>query len=316
MQPAQRPQDRNVDGILAYIRDYLEVRQQQAVRINPKLANVLQDIIWIQLENLRQVLMRLKAFGGEKFRVADVLAGADDGKRKALLSISDQNSLMPEIINRGDEQTRRVAELAIHDMRTLFRYIDPSLENVVQLIQHWLVWDLPDAADLHHFDEQGRRLETLRGLDLSDDIKARYRPALSKTTDQTVTDEEILGLELRRLELIAARFIGRRNEDEAYQMIIKRCDEADGQHCKEADGQPYDYKRGQAEELRERYEKEKQKISERGQRKAPTQQPAPEPEPTPMPEAEEQAEPKAMGDTASVAPSAATQESDMIKLTD
>src|SRR5690606_39820195 len=99
--------------------------------------------------------------------------GSDDAKRKALLSVSDQNSLMPEIVNRADEQTRRVAELAIHDMRTLFRAIDPSLENVVQLIQHWLAWDLADAADLHHFDEQVRRLETLRGLEMTDDIRAR-----------------------------------------------------------------------------------------------------------------------------------------------
>jgi len=223
------------------------------------------------------MLTRPKAFGGEKHRVADVLSGGDDMKRKSLLNPSDQHALLPEIINRGDDNTRRVAELTIHDMRSLFRAIDPSLENIVQLIQHWLVWDLADASDLHHFDEQVRRLETLHGIELVEDIKARYRPALGKRADEPVRDEEILQLELKRLEVVAARFISRRAEDEAFQMIIRRSEEPEAE--------PVDYKRQQAVDLRNRFEAEKQKVEDRAKQPAA----APEPDPAPEPQQHEEA---------------------------
>lgn len=246
--------DRNVDGILEYIRDYLRMREQQAVRINSKLVGIIEDIAWVQVQNLRRLLEKPKAFGGEKYRVADVLASADDNKRKALLGTVDQNSIVSEIINRSEEQSKRVADLTIHDMRTLFRMIDPSLENIVQLIQHWIFWDIPDASDLHHFDEQARRLETLRTIALSEDLRGKYRGALGKTVDQPVSDEEVLGFELKRLEAVSARFMARRAEDEAYHMIIGRDDEA---------GEPYDYKKSQAEKLKQRLEKDRQLVEQR-----------------------------------------------------
>jgi hypothetical protein len=255
MSTSNRPADRNVDGILEYVRDYVKMREAQAVRVNSRLANIIGDISWVQIENLRQVLGKAKAFGGEKYRVADVLSSADDLKRKALFSMSDQNSIVSEIINRSDEQTKRVADLAIHDMRSLFRTIDPSLENIVLLIQHWMYWDLPDASDLHHFDEQARRLETLRTIELNEDLRSRYRPALGKTVDQPVSEGEVLNMELKRLEHVCARFLLRRQEDEAFQMIIAR-DEARSR-------EPYDYKKSQAEKLKERLDGEKKLIEER-----------------------------------------------------
>ncbi|MGI8907136.1 MAG: hypothetical protein ACR2IE_11675 [Candidatus Sumerlaeaceae bacterium] len=246
--------DRNVSGILESIRDYLRMREEQAVRINPRLAGIIEDIAWVQVQNLHRLLERPKAFGGEKYRVADVLSSADDLKRKALLGTTDQNSIVSEIINRGDEQTKRVADLTIHDMRTLFRMIDPSLENIVQLIQHWIYWDLPDASDLHNFEEQARRLDTLRTMDLSEELRGKYRPAIGKSVDQPVSEGEVLNFELKRLESICMRFVNRRNEDEAFQMIIGRDDAA---------GEPYDYKKSQADKLKQRLEGEKQLIDVR-----------------------------------------------------
>ena len=246
--------DRNVDGILEHIRDYLRMREQQAVRINSRLAGIIEDIAWVQVQNLRRLLEKPKAFGGEKHRVADVLTSSDDAKRKALLGTVDQNSIVSEIINRGEEQSKRVADLTIHDMRTLFRMIDPSLENIVQLIQHWIYWDLPDASDLHHFDEQSRRLETLRTIDLSEDLRGKYRPALGKTLDEAVSEAEVLNFELKRLETISTRYVARRNEDEAFQMIIGRDDVA---------GDPYDYKKMQSDQLKQRLEKEREKVDQR-----------------------------------------------------
>ncbi|MCX7625608.1 MAG: hypothetical protein N2Z21_05290 [Candidatus Sumerlaeaceae bacterium] len=217
-----RSQDRNVEGILHYLHDYLSVREQQAIRVNPRIANVMGDVVWAQVENLRQILQGLKSFGPERIRVADILVGDDDLKRKALFSHSDQNSIVHEIINRPDEQRGRVAELAIHDMRTLFRAMDPSLENIVQLIQHWLLWDLPDAADLFHFDLQVARCAYLRSNPLTDELRERYRTALHKRPGEPITDKDIISFELQRLEHILQAFVVRRAEEKAYMMIIRR----------------------------------------------------------------------------------------------
>lgn len=225
--------DRTTDGILHHIRDYLNVREQQAVRINPRIANVIHDIAWAQVESLRHVLQKTKVFGGEKYRVADVLVGEDEPSRRALLSPSDNNSLLPEIVNRGDDAHKRVTDLAIHDMRTLYRAIDPAMENVVQLIQHWILWDLPDAADLFHFDERVRQIESLLEGPISDEVRARYRGALRLRPGDLPTDSQILQAELKRMAGVVQRVLMRRSEEEPYQMIIRR-DEQPGSASSQA----------------------------------------------------------------------------------
>lgn len=271
MSSVVKPADRNVDGILHHMRDYLDAREQQVVRVNPRIENVIKDITWIHLEILRKVLQKGKSFGGEKFRVADILTGADDLKRKALFSTSDQNSIMDEIVERDDAASGAVDQ-SIHDMRTLFRSIDPSLENLVQLIQHWVKWDLPDAADLHSFDEQIRRLTALRGIQLNDDLRARYRQALGKPTDAPITDEEIFKMEVRRLDSICSRFCTRRQDDEPYQLII--CREED--NSEEPGGhEPYDYKLRQCDTFSRRLQEEHKAVDERiGSSKTPPPQPS------------------------------------------
>lgn len=226
MAPETKPQDRNTDGILRYLKDYLSIREQQAIRINPQIANVIDDVGWLQVENLRQVLQESKGFGPERIRVADILVGDDELKRKGLFSHSDQNSIIHEIINRPDEQRGRVAELAIHDMRTLFRAVDPSLENIVQLIQHWLLWDLPDAADLFHFDLQQHRCEFLRSTPISDDLRERYKPIFHKRHEEPLPDRDIIAFELKRLEHTLNHVLTRRAEEKAFMMIIRRDEQA------------------------------------------------------------------------------------------
>lgn len=259
MSSAVKTADRHVDGILDYMRDYLAAREQQVIRMNSRVENVIDDIIWIHLEILKHVLQKPKVFGGEKFRVADVLSGFDDQKRKALLSASDQNSILDELIDRNDETNNKKGADAIHDMRSYFRTIDPALESLTQLIQYWVKWDLPDASDLHSFDEQVRRLTALRGIQISDDIRNRYRQALGKPPEVSVSDDEIFQIEFKRLEQIAGRFCSRRSEHEPYQLIIRRNEIAEGET--KSYGDPYDYKLHQCESIAQRLEEERRKFT-------------------------------------------------------
>ncbi len=258
MSSVVKPTDRHVDGILKYMRDYLTAREQQVVRMNPRSENVISDITWIHLEILRKVLRKGKSFGGEKYPVADVLIGADDNRRRALFSASDQNSIMDEIVERDDAGVKN-ADQSIHDMRTFFRSIDPSLENLVQLIQHWVKWDLPDAADQCAFDEQMRRLKALCGVQFTDDIRTRYRQALGRPVDAPVTDEEIFQVEMRRLDQIAGRFCARRSEDEPYQLILRR-ETIEGS---DQEGEPFDYKLRQCDAIAAKLQEEKNEVASR-----------------------------------------------------
>lgn len=226
MTDCSKVSDKNVDGILTLLQDYLLVRERQAMRINTRLTNVIGDIVWVQMENMAHLLVALKSFGPDRFRVADILAGDDDTKRKALFSKSDQNSIIYEIINRKDEQRSRGDVNPIHDMRTLFHALDPSLEVIVELIQHWILWDLPDAAALFNFEQQMKRIHFLRSIEIPEDLKEKYRAALHKGAQQPFSDAEIIKLELKRLSVIAHHFLARRDEEESYMMIIRRDEEA------------------------------------------------------------------------------------------
>jgi hypothetical protein len=212
----------SVEGILYYLRDYLSVRAQAAGRMNPRIANVVEDIVWVQLQHMRQLLEKQKMFGPDRVRVGDALTQEDENRRKAILSHTDQNAVVYEIINRAEQQKGRVVDMPIHDMRTLFHALEPSLENLVQLVQHWSFWDLPDAADLFHSEKNCRRVNALLQHPITDAIRARYRSALHKRDSESLTDEDIIELELRLLEQIVQRVVARRGEEEPFQMIIRR----------------------------------------------------------------------------------------------
>jgi hypothetical protein len=214
-------------GFLHYLNDYLSARVRHAIRVNPRVANIIDDIVWAQVTNLRMVLEKQKGFGPERIRVADVLASENDLRRKALFSHSDQNSIIYEIINKADDQKRAMSETAVHNMRTFFRALDPSLEMIVELIQHWLLWDLMDASLLHNFDEQIRRLSTLCSMEINEDLRNRYRTALHKKIDDPLPDSEIIAMELKRLEHQVQQFLQRRAEEEAYMAIVRRDEHAD-----------------------------------------------------------------------------------------
>lgn len=223
-----RTADRNLDGILHYLNDYLSIREQQTIRINPGVAGVINDMVWVQVTNLRRVMTKTKAFGPERLRVADILASDDENKRRSLFHHADQNSIIFEIMNKAEDQHRgRVSEMPIHDMRTLFRALNPVLEVMVELIQHWILWDLGDAADMHNFDEQLKRCVYVRTHDLSEDVLHQYMAPLHKRPGDAVTRAEVIRFELHRLEVIMNRFLLRCSEEEPYQMIIRR-DELSG----------------------------------------------------------------------------------------
>ena len=222
----QRVQDKNVDGIMQNIRKYMSLREQQACRINPALVGMITDIVWMQMENLQKVLRGFKSYGPEKFRVADVMAGWDDVRKREFFQPAGQNSILHEISPQDDVNKKHsVAEEAIHDLKTLFKALNPAVESVVGLIESWIMWDLQDASDCFNFEEQLKKVELIRTHEIPPEIVRQYASEMKKMDGEDPTLAEIYMYEINRLRHVLNRFMTRRVENKPFQMLIGRQEE-------------------------------------------------------------------------------------------
>jgi len=75
------------------LNDYLSIRFDQAIRINPRLRTLKQDLTYHEVESLRACLMGEKIFGTTRLLVANILMATTRKKRRGLLSATDQTSI-------------------------------------------------------------------------------------------------------------------------------------------------------------------------------------------------------------------------------
>ena len=235
---------RRVKGILKKIQEYMDIRFAHAARVNPNIRHIYGDIRWQQLTSLRLVLESTKAWGPDRYYVADVLCEDNAARKKSLFLPTDQNSILNEIINLKDiaERDRRAGQLPIRDMRTFYSALDPSLERIVELIQTWIWWDLADACDLVAFEHQAQLLKKVEAIKLEGAVMDHYQKVFRKAASE-IDRKLVIEYEYRRLESILGRLAERRHEDEGHEMIVKRDVKEDTL------GEPYDYKEHQINRL-------------------------------------------------------------------
>jgi hypothetical protein len=210
----------NLDGILKHLNDFLDKRFGQARRINPSAARAEADMRLHMGEVMHSVLARPKGFGPERLVVANILASDDAEKRTALFNPTDQVSLLNEIVPVEEElKQRRAGQLEIHDVRTLYRSLDPSLEKILTLVETWIWWDLLDAAERYRFDVQERILQNLRGCTLDATLVEYYRQVMKTRPGVELTRADMAKCELARAKEILDRFEARRQSDGGHQII-------------------------------------------------------------------------------------------------
>lgn len=216
-------QQKRVEGIVAIVKEFLDARFEHAIRINPNIANVYADLSWQQLVTLKQILSETKAFGPVRFYVCDILSSDDEHKKRALFSPTDQNSIMNEIINLAEDRSETTSgTLNIRNIRTFYKALDPSLEQIVELIQTWIWWDLPDSADMFAFEQEYQRILKLAKQPLSDKIIDYYRKLMKWASDKELTKKDILEYEVQKLSKIVQNLGRRIAEEPGYKMILKR----------------------------------------------------------------------------------------------
>ncbi|MBI1292320.1 hypothetical protein GC173_13950 [bacterium] len=214
-------QKRHIEGILAKVQYYLDLRYAQARRFNPNLERSWEDLASIQMNTLRASLTADKMFGPVRYNVAEVLVGDDMKKRQEFFLKKSQNCLQAEIVeNKESDGHKTHGAMEIHDMRTLCSAIDKSLEMVVTLIQTFIWWDLEDAVDWLRVENKLRFINRIEESGLSDELAQSYRELLQM--DHTPSAVEVLQAEAKSLKTIIESLRQRRALDGGYQIIFKR----------------------------------------------------------------------------------------------
>ncbi len=218
--PAQT--ENNVNAVMKYLTQYLELRMDHAKRFNPKIRECESDLKWHQLDNMRAALRRAKPVGEVRIHVADILVSFDIEKRRQLFVAKGQLAIMSDVITSLADDLTKGSGVAIKDICTLYQAIDPFLRQVVDLMQMWLWWDLPDAADYALFDFQVERFKNLLRLQSFDSVQAHYRAETKSDKGGELSRQQILDFEFARMEGIMQNLEKRRLEEGNYQQILVR----------------------------------------------------------------------------------------------
>lgn len=219
--PQTANQSRSVEAILAKAQEYMDHRFRQVARVNPKIEAVWDDLSWQQLMRLRFTISQEKAFGAQRFHVAETLLTDDFSKIREFFSTKSQVSLQAEIVESKElEGQKTTGMMEIHDMRTLCKAIDPDLEATATLIQTFMWWDLQDAVDLARADRKASTIATLEKHELTDAMKEHYQKLMG--TEDKVDNEAAILYECRMFTRTVERFRLRLAEQPGYQMIVAR----------------------------------------------------------------------------------------------
>ncbi|MCC5877263.1 MAG: hypothetical protein JJU11_13660 [Candidatus Sumerlaeia bacterium] len=214
-------QRKAVESVLNAIRHFLANRYTQVRRINPKAELVWDDLQWQLLANLKVTLSGDKAFGATRYHVAETLLGDDLRKSREFFSAKSQQSLLGEIVEEKESDAHRTAgTLEIHDMRSLFRRIDPSLESIATLLQTFIWWDLEDAALLARFEKKTNMVAAFEKQGITPEMAAYYQDILGMSKRPEAGD--VILHELKMMQQSVDFFRIRRDEEKAYQIIIVR----------------------------------------------------------------------------------------------
>lgn len=211
------------DLLVAQLQRYLDARYPTVSRLNPAIERSWEDLTTGEMMHIRLILNGTKAFGPVRHHVAETLIGDDEKKIRELIGLTTQNSIFPEVVEASsdkDEKHGSQRRIEIHDMRTLYKTIEPALQNAVSLVQTFLWFDFEDAIDLTRAEVKMARIAQYAQGGLNDPVRAWYREAMKRP--EPPTDEDIIVHELVLTRKSVEAFCGRRDGEDGYKRILAR----------------------------------------------------------------------------------------------
>ena len=216
--PLQR---KAVDAIMSQMEHYLDMRCQQVTRINPDIERAWDDTVWQELVRLRTTISTDKAYGPVRLHLAELLISDDRRRVNDLLQSKGQYSLLGEIVEEADQASHKTeGQLEIHDMRTLYRAIDPKVEPLIQLVQTYIWWDLSDACLVARFNWKSDRIKHFVEKGITDEMASYYQELMGK--ERKPSAEGVVNYECRMLEKTLEEFRLRRDESRGFHVIVRR----------------------------------------------------------------------------------------------
>ncbi len=216
-------QKRCVNAILANVTEYLDLRFVMSAEVNPRLRDIWPNLQYLQTAQLRNSLGNDKAWGAHRHVIAELLCGSDKQKIYDIFNPSNQSSIQGEIVEKRDDVGHKTADvLEIHDFRTLYGAIEPSVSEISAVMQIYIWWDLKDASELAKFQLKIRRIRELE-TQWSEEWAKYYRVVLKKKEDEGLPEkEEAVTHEYEDLKYTVENFIGRRENEPGHVIIIDR----------------------------------------------------------------------------------------------
>ncbi|MBN1516804.1 hypothetical protein JXA32_09580 [Candidatus Sumerlaeota bacterium] len=229
-------QQANINRLMKHLRLYLNARADFAVRVNPRVKNIVDDMIFHHFHRVLSTLTFERMFGPVRFMVADILMSTDITKRNALFSPMDQNSIMTMLVAENKESNeakkRAGVNMPVYDLKSLYESLDPSLNKFMVLIESWVWWDLLDSSLCGIFEERLERLRNLvanEGIDkteLSRHLENRPPEMSLEELTEIKFDDLMVEEQAARLAVslvrVRAWFKAERDRDEAFKIILKR----------------------------------------------------------------------------------------------
>jgi hypothetical protein len=222
------------EAILKHLNEYLSIRFDHAIRINPALRTIKEDLLYHEVENVRTCLMGEKIYGVNRMVVAKVLMGDDEKKRRGLMSPTDQNSIQVELVSHVRETVAQATrgQIKIHDLKSFYSAINPMLNEMMDLIETWIWWDVFDSSEIARFEQKLGLLQLMRQGRMPPEMRRLYGTLIrtpaegaseaTAETDQAVTDDEILQYEGEKLVHIRDQWKMRRQYDHGYMFVLQR----------------------------------------------------------------------------------------------
>lgn len=220
---------RNAELIINRLSDYLSVRFDLAIRVNPLLKNVKQDILYHELASVRRCLLGEKLYGPKRMVVTEVILGDDEKKRKGLMSPTDQTSIQVELVHhcqgQAAESTR--GQVKFNDLKTFYAAINPDLAELIDLFETWMWWDILDSAELVRFEQKLATVMAIRKGKLTPEARDRYATLIHAGEEDAkesvaITDDDVMQYEIRQLIHICEQWAQRRQYEWGYQFVLKR----------------------------------------------------------------------------------------------
>jgi hypothetical protein len=205
-------------------REYLDLRVAHLYRARVDLRGRIEDLLHQLAESLKGVFRGAKSFGPERVQVVDIVFSDDWRRRRAILTPTDQNTIVNEVMERADEQKGKTATTTpINSVRALYAHFDKALEPIVETLQTFQWVDLPDAFDAANVEVACHYIgQILRVQGIPDPLRESFNRALNRPDSQGVELEEAMLLFYHRARLNIESFSNRRELEPAHNVALAR----------------------------------------------------------------------------------------------